>query len=234
MIGIFDSGVGGLSSFSELRRLLPRADMIYLADRRNSPYGTKRKDELLALVKEDIRRLRALGADHVLVACCTASTVCPLLSREEARGILPIIDLTAEHLSVSGAKKVTVIATRHTARARAFSEAITRLDPTVSVTELEAQELVGLVEGGARDGNLKKEASDYLDSLTEKIKKLRPDALVLGCTHFSHLEREISARLPRAVTVSPARLGALALRDRLGGKSENEKEAGSGKSLYTE
>ena len=86
----------------------------------------------------------------------------------------------------------------------------------------------------AKDGRLKRETSDYLNALAEKINKTHPDSLVLGCTHFSHLEGEIAARLACAITVSPARLGALALRDRLRRKSENEKEAGSGKSLYTE
>ena len=74
MLGVFDSGVGGLAALRELRRLLPFEDMIYLADKENAPYGTKTEDELVALVREDVKRLRELGAEKILMACCTAST----------------------------------------------------------------------------------------------------------------------------------------------------------------
>ena len=83
MIGIFDSGVGGLNAFYEVRRGLPYADIAYLADRANAPYGTKPKDELISLVKNDIKRLRELGCRLILIACCTASTVYPELSDDE-------------------------------------------------------------------------------------------------------------------------------------------------------
>ena len=95
MIGVFDSGVGGMTAFDELRRLLPCEDMVYLADRSNAPYGTKSERELVFLVREDIRRLRELGCEKILVACCTASTVVSLLSEAERRICTPIILPTA-------------------------------------------------------------------------------------------------------------------------------------------
>ena len=123
MIGIFDSGVGGLSAYRELRLLLPRCDIIYLADRRNAPYGTKTKDELIKLVKHDILQLKNMGAEKILVACCTASTVVPHLDFEERRCVLPIIFPAAR--VAARLARVTVIATEHTARSSAFIVAVT-------------------------------------------------------------------------------------------------------------
>ena len=82
MIGVFDSGVGGYCAFRELRRLLPREDMVYLADRKNAPYGTKSEDEIIAFTKANIKRLREIGARKILIACCTASSVYNSLDEE--------------------------------------------------------------------------------------------------------------------------------------------------------
>ena len=71
MIGIFDSGRGGIASLTVVKKLLPRVDIAYLADRKNAPYGTKSERELKLLVRRDIARLRELGAEKILIACCT-------------------------------------------------------------------------------------------------------------------------------------------------------------------
>ena len=91
MIGIFDSGVGGFSAYRTVRRMLPRENILYLADRKNAPYGTKSKDEILSFTKNNIKRLSAMGAERILIACCTASSVYDLLSEEEKEISLPII-----------------------------------------------------------------------------------------------------------------------------------------------
>ena len=210
MIGIFDSGVGGKISLYEIRRLLPRADIVYLADRKNAPYGTKSPSEILRLVSEDIRRLRERGAEKILIACCTASTVWERLSESEREISLPIIRpaaLTAARVS-GGA--VTVIATEATVKSGAFKAEIKRLSPTLTVTEIAAQELVSLVEGGAADGRLTPRDIKIITATAERIKETKADTLVLGCTHFSHLEKTLEA-LTGAKTVSPAKEGAMAL-----------------------
>ena len=234
MIGIFDSGVGGLCSYNEVRRLLPKEDIIYFADRKNAPYGTKTKEEIQKLVKINVKKLRELGADEILVACCTASTVCPSLFGEEDGHITTIIKPTAEYVSRCEKGKttnITVIATEHTARSKSFSDEILKRLPRASVAEIAAQELVRLVEEGSRDGSLYRHAEEYLDRLAEKLSKNEPRYLILGCTHFSHVEEELKKRLPGVVTVNPAKLGALELVKRI---KRKEIVAGSGKSLYTE
>lgn len=207
MIGIFDSGVGGIASFREVRRQLPREDIIYLADRKNSPYGTKTKEELLSLVSRDIDRLAALSAERILIACCTASAVYPYLSEPHRKIATPIISPAAELAATLGGR-VTVIATDYTVASHAFSEEIKKLSPSATVTEISAQELVGLVEGGAVDGMLDGRNRIFIDALAEKIKLSHPDVLILGCTHFSHVEGELSARLRGVKVITPAVVGA--------------------------
>ena len=233
MIGIFDSGVGGLCSFAELRRLLPRADILYLADRKNAPYGTKSREELLCLVRRDIQRLRAMGATEILVACCTASMICPLLDGEETSGLTTMILPTAEHIASEKSEnpRVAVIATRATVDSGEFGKAIKRLVRGAEVTEIALQPLVSIVESGARDGCLSGGAADYLDGALAKVREGGFTHLVLGCTHFSHLAREIEKRLPQTRIVSPARLGALAIYEKIKSK---ELKSGFGRSLYTE
>ena len=101
MIGIFDSGAGGLCALRELARLLPDEKKIYLTDRKNLPYGTKSEGELVLLVSENIRKLRFMGCEKILLACCTASTIHPLLPKEYKELSLPIIGAAARAVRMS-------------------------------------------------------------------------------------------------------------------------------------
>lgn len=226
MIGVFDSGVGGYNALSELRRLCPLCDLVYLADRGNAPYGTKTKEEVLRLVKSNLERLRNMGAYPILIACCTASTVYGELSAAERRLSVPIIAPGAEEAAKF--RRITVIATERTVSERAFSREIHRIAPEARVTEIATQHLVALVEGGARDGYLTPRETAELDKVAEKIRCDSPEALVLGCTHFSHLEAELSARLPNVRIISPARIGAREL------LRHCKPPSGSGRIIYTE
>ena len=209
MTGVFDSGVGGLAAYRELRLLLPCEDIIYLADRKNAPYGTKTKDELIALTKKDIKRLVEMGAERILIACCTASTVWCELDECERAISTPIIT-PASRVAARG-ERIAVIATEHTVRSSAFGREIRRVSPTAKIFEQAEQRLVALVEGGCRDGRLSSECLGELERITEWVTDVRADTLVLGCTHFSHLEMTLGRMLPDIRIVSPAREGALAL-----------------------
>lgn len=206
MIGIFDSGVGGICSYRRVRELLPFEDVVYLADRKNAPYGTKTKDEIKSFTERNIKILRSLGADAVLIACCSASSVYDMLGEEERAVSMPIIRPAAA-LAARLGSKIAVIATRHTANSGAFGREIKRLCDA-SVYEMAEQELVTLVEGGSSDGRVSAECRKYLLSLSERVKSTGADTLILGCTHFSHLEREIGRLLPKVKIISPARVGA--------------------------
>ena len=206
MIGIFDSGVGGICAYRQVRRMLPYEDIIYLADRKNAPYGTKTKKEILSFTKKNIEILKNYGASEILIACCTASTLYPLLSEDERAISTPIITPTAKLVAKTGGR-IAVIATEHTVKCRAFSSEIAKFSDA-SVVEMAEQELVSLVEGGNRDGAVTPEGEEYLSLLRERIYKTKARTLILGCTHFSHLEGELSHLLPDIKIVSPAREGA--------------------------
>ena len=221
MIGVFDSGVGGICAYNYLRGALPTKDIIYLADRKNAPYGTKTEDEILFLAKNNIRILSNLGCEAILIACCSASTVYPRLTEGEREISLPIISPSAR-LAAEGSRKITVIATSHTARSGAFRREIARFS-NASVTELAEQELVTLVEKGNRDGHLSPECMIYLRSMAERIRASEADSLILGCTHFSHLEREIGRLMPGVRIISPARVGAEELIKKINNHRENGK-----------
>ena len=222
MIGIFDSGVGGICAYRQVRLMLPQEDIIYLADRKNAPYGTKTKEEILKFTKNNIELLKNYGARKILIACCTASTLYDLLDREEKEISTPIIAPTAKKVAKIGGK-VAVIATEHTARCGAFSREIAKISDA-SVVEMAEQRLVSIVEGGNRDGALSPEGEEYLSRLAERIERTEANTLILGCTHFSHLEGELKRRLPKINIVSPAREGAKEIVKNILRKSECGKD----------
>lgn len=225
MIGVFDSGVGGLTALAELRELAPDADILYLADRKNAPYGTKSENELIELVTEDARRLLRAGARRILIACCTASTVYNCLPKSEARICVPIIEPAAEAAAkASKSGRIAVIATKRTVESHAFSNALRKLR-TVNVDEYEAQELVSIVESGARDGYCTADTKLYLECLLKPVYDSGADTLILGCTHFPHLCREIQKILPNVNIISPSHEGALALLEGVSPK-------GTGRTIY--
>lgn len=200
MIGVLDSGRGGLVAYKELRRLMPRADITYLADRKNAPYGNKSPKEILHLTERGIRRLCDMGCEIILIACCTASSLHEMLPEELKNISIPIITPTAR--LCEGSRSVLVIATEHTARSGAFSKEIIRFSDA-SVREIPMQPLVDLIEWGRDTKNA-----------VEKIIKMCEgyDTLILGCTHFSHLLGDLRARLPDVKILSPAHIGANEIR----------------------
>ena len=223
MIGIFDSGVGGLTALAELRRLLPHTDMIYLADRKNAPYGTKSEEQILSLAENCIKRLTAAGAEKILIACCTASTLHRWLPDEVQRITTPIIAPAARAAVKVSHGKIAVIATEATVRSHAFAKAIIS-ERACEVCEYAAQALVSLVEGGASDRiPLTVEQKNTISHILSPIRESGADTLILGCTHFPHLARQISKMLPEVNLISPSLEGALEIakstEDRGGGRT---------------
>lgn len=208
MIGIFDSGRGGIASFMRVRGLLPHADLAYLADRKNAPYGTKSPERLKRLVSEDIRRLRELGAQRILIACCTASSVYDALPKEQREISVPIIRPTAEYAaSLTENGRIAVIATEATVKSKRFSAEIENSLPGVRVFELPTQHLVSLIENRAERGEIEAEAL----RISDWVSRNGCDTLVLGCTHFSHASRIFESILGNVRIADSAAVGAYAI-----------------------
>ena len=226
MIGVLDSGVGGFNSLKELRRLLPRCDIAYFADRKNAPYGTRSEDELVALVSHGIDRLSGLGAEKVLLACCTASSVWEGLDSRQKSISRPIIEWGISPLT-GEEKRVLIIATEHTVRSGAFGKAIQARYPLISVLEVPMQNLVSAVELFAHE-NVSLNLEIEMGKLEKICAVYEPDSLILGCTHFSTVEGEIKQRLPNVKILNPARLGAFAIAQEASHTSER------GRIIYAE
>ena len=213
MLGLFDSGSGGLNTVRYVKELSDDVDLVYLIDRENAPYGIKTEKELIAITKANIDRLTDMGARRVLIACCTASTVYQELGEKYKKIALPIIDAVAKR-----AKKATrigrigVIATNRTVKSHAFKEALRGC----TVTELATPELVRLIDNGLSDECIDTEGERMIEDMIRPVLDARIDTLILGCTHFPSLIRTVSkiaSRYGVESVIDSARVGAEILVD---------------------
>ncbi len=190
-IGIFDSGVGGLTVLKEIIKALPQEDTIYFGDTARFPYGTKSPETIIRysleiasfLVKRDIKLL--------VVACNTASAVSlEALTKKLSIPVVGVIEPGARRaVSTTRSRKVGVIGTEGTIRSSAYTKAIKRLNPDVEVITQACPLFVPLVEEGWIDNEVARLASrTYLTGLREE----KADTLVLGCTHYPLLKEIIA------------------------------------------
>ena len=209
MIGVFDSGRGAYNAAEYLKALLPREPLRIMTDRKNAPFGTKAREALLSILGENLHRLDKIGADFKLIACCTMSSLLPYLNEEEKRGAFGIIEPTARAAaSLTKSGKIAVIATERTVAEAAFSRALTALFPSVSVSEISASPLVTIAERG---GPISVEDEREIDMVCKRARQSGADTLILGCTHFSSLKKQIKSLLPDIALADSAREGAAAL-----------------------
>lgn len=209
MIGIFDSGAGGLITLKELRLLAPFADICFFADREHAPYGTKTQDELTKLVKNDVQILRSAGADEILIACCTASTVFGTLSQRDKEICTPIILPTVKSaLRATKNGRIGVIATNATVCSGIFSKYAREISPYAQIKEYAAQPLVSLIESGVKDGACDGSSLGIIERILNAAPFSDIDTLILGCTHFPHIEGIISSFFGNIRIISSAREGA--------------------------
>ena len=183
-IGVFDSGVGGISVLKRLVARLPGEDFRFFGDSANAPYGTRPPQEVLGLSEAIVDRFLALPVKAIVIACNTATPAASATLRQEHPeipiiGIEPAVKPALEYVRAHGGD-VVVMATPLTLRERKFADLLERLHAGTRVHRLPAPELVEFVEAGK---NTAPETEDYLRGLLEPF---LPDlgALVLGCTHF--------------------------------------------------
>lgn len=192
-IGVFDSGVGGLTVLRALRRRLPQEAMTYLGDTARLPYGTKSGATVERYALQAAEHLVTQGIKLLVIACNTASAhALPALRRQHPR--LPIIGViepgAAAAVGASASGRIAVIATEATVRAGAYERAIATLRPDAAVRAQACSLLVALAEEGWVDDAIAEAAlRRYLAPLFAAAD--RPDCLVLGCTHFPLLKEAI-------------------------------------------
>ena len=218
-IGVFDSGIGGLSVLKEIRALLPHEDLIYIADSGFAPYGNKG----IAFIQERCHKLTHFlleqGAKAVVVACNTATAAAVVSLREGFS--LPIIAMepgVRPAIAATRCKRIGVLATENTLASKQFLNLVHRYAADVTIFNQPCPGLVEQIESGELDGMA---TLRLLERFIQPLLEQGVDTLVLGCTHYPLLRRQIEAMLHGTVTVIDTgravaqqlqrRLGALAL-----------------------
>lgn len=186
-IGVFDSGLGGLTAVSEIIKLLPNEDIVYLGDTARVPYGTRSKETIARFALEDTDFLLKNDVKCIVVACNTVSSVA--ISEVKKHSPVPVFGVikpaAKKTVSKSTNKRVGVIGTRATIASKAYEKAIKRMDKKFKVFSKSAPLLVPFIEEGNIKGKIIEDVCKlYLDS----FKKNKIDSLIMGCTHYPIIE----------------------------------------------
>jgi glutamate racemase len=222
-IGVFDSGIGGLTVLSALCAHMPHEQFIYLGDTARLPYGTKSPATIRRYALQVAELLVARGIKALIVACNTASAAAlpAIQSRYAHLPVLGVIDPGVEAaVGASRTGRIAVIATEATVRGGAYQRAIIERSPKSVVSAVACQLLVALAEEGWTDGLVARSAAaQYLTPLFDTQRESRPDTLLLGCTHFPILRTVIGETVGAQVEiVDSAATTARAARDLLRSK----------------
>ncbi len=203
-IGVFDSGVGGLTVVREIMRQLPSEDVIYFGDTARVPYGSKSKQTVLKYSKQIVRFLMTKKVKAIVVACNTASA----LALEDMRTDMevPVVGVVRPGAKMaaekSKTKSVGIIATEGTVKSGIYTEYIRQIDSDVTVIGKACPLFVPLVEEGLIEDRI---TDDMVDRYLSELKAYNVDVLVLGCTHYPLLANPIQRYMGENVTlVNPA------------------------------
>lgn len=201
-IGIFDSGLGGLTVLREIQRQLPQESVLYFADTARLPYGTRSPGEILQFVREILTWMQSQQVKMVIMACNTSSALA--LEAVQTEFDCPILGLIlpGARAAVQQAKRIGVIATPATAASGAYGQAIREADPNAQVWEIGCPEFVPLIEQNRLDApDTYQVAQQYLAPLLAR----QIDGLIYGCTHYPLLEPILRQILPPSVQlIDPA------------------------------
>ena len=193
-VGVFDSGLGGLTAVRELRSILPSENIIYFGDTSRVPYGGRSSEILHHYARQDVHFLRSFDIKAILVACGTVSTTAlPALQRENDLPILGVVEPACRRAAAKTRnKRVGLIATAASVHSGAYERTLHGIDPEIQVISRACPLFVPLVENGRfRRGDIVIEtvAREYL----EPMKDQGLDTLILGCTHYPLLTEIIAA-----------------------------------------
>ena len=204
-IGVFDSGLGGLTAVRELQQILPAENIIYFGDTARVPYGMRTQEELVEFCRQDVRFLRSFDLKAILIACGTATTAAlPVLQAENDLPIEGVVEGAVRRaLSVSRNKKIGLIATFASVRSGAYEAKLRELDSTAEMVSLACPKFVPLIESGhflPGDEAIESVAREYLIPL----KETGIDTLILGCTHYPLLTEIVAQIMGKGVTLVSA------------------------------
>lgn len=202
-IGLFDSGLGGLTILRAVAAELPEYDYVYFGDTAHLPLGDKSEEEIFNYTKEGVERLFAEDAALVIIACNTASAETLrrlqdgfLTERYPDRRILGVIIPTVEAIEASGVRQALLLATRRTVASRKYDRELADRHLDLKLDSVAVPELVPLIEKGQADEAAKLALRTIAD-LEEK-----PEAIILGCTHYTKIKEALRAGYPKTTIFS--------------------------------
>lgn len=199
-IGIFDSGLGGLTAVRVLRRLMPDENIIYFADTGRMPYGGRSRDQIRQIAVQNIAFAEKNGVKAILAACGTISSNAPDILSANRIKTVGVLAPGAKELAETGHKRLGVIATKCSVESGAFQRELLRLRPDAEVTALACPGFVPMIERGhytANDAEVRKTVAETL----RPLKEAGVEALLLGCTHYGLIAEAISDYLGKDVAL---------------------------------
>ena len=233
-IGVFDSGLGGLTAVHSLWRILPEEDLIYFGDTARVPYGGRSRETILKYARQDVRFLRSFDLKAILIACGTVTTTSlDILQAENDLPMVGVVEPTCRRAAlVTKNRRVGMIDTAASVLSGAYEAALRRLDPEIRVFSRACPLLVPLVENGrVRPGDVVIEAvaREYLAPL----KEAGVDTLILGCTHYPLLTDVIGGIMgPGVELVSAGEESAFELKRMLKARGLRADESRRGETVF--
>ncbi|MEK7529162.1 MAG: glutamate racemase [Patescibacteria group bacterium] len=235
MIGIFDSGYGGLTIFKEIEKLLPEYDYVYLGDSARAPYGGRSKEAVTRFSREAVDFLFKKGCSLIVFACYSASAMAlreiqqkylPTLrsdSDDKKRNVLGVIRPVVEYAATRSKKqKIGVVGTRGTIMSGAFEVELKERNPKLRVVSRACPLLVPLIE---EHKHRTPEARAILHEYVAPLKKAGVDTLILGCTHYPHMLTDFQREMGKGVEIfNPGKIVAKSLKNYLTRHPELEPE----------
>jgi glutamate racemase len=232
MIGVFDSGHGGLTVLRAAVQRMPERDFLYLGDHANAPYGNRSPESIFRLTRDAVENLFGAGCRLVLLACNTAAATALRRLQQEwlplhhpDKRILGVLVPMVEAITgrpwmaeLTAARRageerlVAVFATSRTVASRAFPHEIGKRAPGVTVVQQGCPHLAGLIEAGAPRAEIRAAVRRHAAALRRRLDGRIPDAVILGCTHYALIPEIFAEALPEAAApLSQPELTALSL-----------------------
>lgn len=212
-IAFFDSGVGGLTVFEKVKKMLPQENYLYFGDTKNMPYGEKTEEQLVQFADKILKFFEQQKAKAVVIACNTSSAVAyEKLKNNYSFKIYPIIQSVCSTLAKLDAKKLCVIATLATIKSKAYSSEIAKYNSNMQVVEIPAPNWVRIVEEHRIN---QPQSIEQVKEVLEVVQGYSPDKIVLACTHYPYLIGVLKKFLPEDMFVDPSVFFAQNIKDDL-------------------
>lgn len=202
-IGVYDSGIGGLTVFSKLLKLLPNENYLYFGDTANIPYGTKSKEELLVITHKIMNFFKEQNVKAVVMACNTTSAVAyDTLKSDYDFTLYPVIQTACKIISEMNVSKIGTLSTEATAKTHAYKNNIQKYNPNIEVFEHGCPgKWVEIVENHAQ--NLP-ESVEIIEKNLKPLLEKNVDRVILGCTHYPYLKTLLTNIAGKDIFIDPA------------------------------